>query len=125
MNLNFGSMVARLLDLPRSRPVLAVPTRRSQHMHIKYMFIVQRCRLMPAAAGWVFAPRTWSLTGYRLGAAIRKVGAAKPAADQIVEDAAPGVAALLTCLDREQTTADQRPELGGTIPPGARTFRRR
>jgi hypothetical protein len=29
-------------DLPRSRPVLAVPALRSQHMHIKYMFIVQR-----------------------------------------------------------------------------------
>jgi hypothetical protein len=35
-----------------------------------------------------------SLTGHRLEAAIRKVGVAKPAADQIVEDAAPGVAAL-------------------------------
>ena len=30
-------------DLPRSRPDLAVPAPHSQHMHIKYMFIVQRC----------------------------------------------------------------------------------
>jgi hypothetical protein len=30
------------LDLPRSRPVLAVPAPRSQDMRIKYMFIAQR-----------------------------------------------------------------------------------
>src|SRR5579864_1229642 len=37
----------------QSRHVLAVPTPRSQQMHIKYMFIVQRYGLMPPAAGWV------------------------------------------------------------------------
>ena len=38
------------LDLPWSRPVLAVPAPRSQDMRIKYMFIVQRydwCRPLP------------------------------------------------------------------------------
>ena len=44
MNPSFGSMVAvfSFVDLPVSRPVLAVATPCSQHMHIKYMFIVQR-----------------------------------------------------------------------------------
>jgi hypothetical protein len=39
MNPNFGSMVAGF-SAPRSS-ILTVPTRRNQHMHIKYMFIVQ------------------------------------------------------------------------------------
>jgi len=51
------------LDLPWSRPVLAVPAPRSQDMRIKYMFIVQRYGLMPAAARQSFALRMWSLTG--------------------------------------------------------------
>jgi hypothetical protein len=54
MNPNFGSMVA-VFSAPRSsiRPVTARfggAERRSQHMHIKYMFIVQRYGLMQAAA---------------------------------------------------------------------------
>jgi hypothetical protein len=57
------------LDLPWSRPVLAVPTPRSQDMRIKCMFIMQRylyrvaVRLMPAAARRSFAPQMRSLTG--------------------------------------------------------------
>ena len=83
MNPNFGSMVALI-------------SRRSQHMHIKYMFIVQRYGLMfivqryglmPAG---VFAPRIWSLTSHRLAGSDPEGRAAKPSADQIVEAAAPG-----------------------------------
>jgi hypothetical protein len=107
MNPNFGSMVA-VFSAPRSsiRPVTARfggAERRSQHMHIKYMFIVQRYGLMPAlAAGFCTAIAVSDRASG--GAAIRKVGAAKSAADQIVEDAAPGVAALpARGLDRVQT----------------------
>jgi len=51
--------------------------RRSQHMHIKYMFIVQRYGLMPAAAGGVLH-RECGLTSHRLGAAIRRSGRQSP-----------------------------------------------
>jgi hypothetical protein len=54
------SVFSAPLDLPRSRPVFAVPAPRSQDMRIKYMFIVQRydcCRPLPAG----YAPRMWSL----------------------------------------------------------------
>jgi hypothetical protein len=52
MNPNFGSMVA-VFSAPRSsiRPVTArfgAADAAQQHMHIKYMFIVQRYGLMPA-----------------------------------------------------------------------------
>jgi hypothetical protein len=41
MNLNFGSMLTVLGSSIRTlTPVLAVLARRSQHMHIKYMFII-------------------------------------------------------------------------------------
>src|SRR5262249_35850512 len=59
-------------DLPRSRPVLAVPAPRSQHMRIKYMFFVQRCGVMPHP---------------ECGSDLE--GRAKPAADPIVERAIP------------------------------------
>jgi hypothetical protein len=47
-----------LLDLPRSRPVRC--RSRAANMRIKYMFIVQRYGLMPAAG---FCTAMWSLTG--------------------------------------------------------------
>jgi hypothetical protein len=48
-----GFLGATFPDLPRSRPVLAVPTPRSHHMHIKYMFSLQRYGLMPSLVGRV------------------------------------------------------------------------
>ncbi|MFY9959144.1 hypothetical protein, partial [Bradyrhizobium sp.] len=81
MNPNFGSMVA-VFSAPRSsiRPVTARfggAERRSQHMHIKYMFIVQRYGLMPALAAG-FAPRLRSLIGHRVGQRSGKWGRQSP-----------------------------------------------
>ncbi|MBU6464811.1 MAG: hypothetical protein KGI99_20725 [Bradyrhizobium sp.] len=36
---------------------MAAPARRGLHVHIKYMFIVQRYALIPAPARKLFAPR--------------------------------------------------------------------
>jgi hypothetical protein len=81
------------LDLLWSRPVLAVPAPRSQDMRIKYMFIVQRydwCRPLPA--GFCTA-NVVSDTHRRVGVSDPE-GRGRLPADQIVEDAAPGVTAL-------------------------------
>jgi hypothetical protein len=51
MNPESGADGSGFLGSLVPRPVLAVPAPRIQHMHIKYMFIVQRYGLMPAAAG--------------------------------------------------------------------------
>lgn len=63
-------------------------------MHIEYMFIVQQYFIAQRYGfyrrnGTGFALRMGSPTGILglRGAATRKTGAAKPAADQIVEDA--------------------------------------
>jgi hypothetical protein len=69
-------------ELPRSRPLPAVPTPRSQHMHIKYMFTMQHYGVdfsIPAAAGGVLhracgldgLRRVWSRQSRRTALAVR------------------------------------------------------
>lgn len=112
MNPNFGRILAVFSVLvPRSAPVTARfgGTRAAQPTHA-YQIHVYRATVRPDSGRCRrgFAPRMGSPTsivglGAGWGAAIRKVGAAKPAADQIVEDAAPSLAALPAHgLDRKQ-----------------------
>lgn len=91
------------LDLPRSRPALAVPAPRSQHMHA-YQIHVYRATVRPDAGRGVLHRNVVSDRHRRVGGQrSRRSGRQSPRLIRSVEDAAPGVAALPAHrLDREQ-----------------------
>ncbi len=90
-------------------------------MNIKYMFIVQRYRLMTAAAGGVLQRDVVSDRHRRVGGQRpRRSGRQSPRSIRSVEDAAPGVAALPAHgLDREQHLLTIRTPRTTSAKPGS------